>query len=406
MRKILLYGLVAERNFGAPSIMHGVQALAEHLGVSDRLVCYQKPRPSDTSLSDFPFPLLQVPYASTPRLLGAGLLYRLGIKPRDPKKRQLLEDIRQAEVIINLYGILFCDNLQGKYGHLLPVRVLSILRVFTLSLIGRLFGRPSVKSPASYGPMDKVNTRREARLSARWAFTQMFARETESQRQLQAVTPKGFEAKVLPDLANYWDVQVDKTPGQEPLVGISVSHQIIRQWQSEEGYEDCIRRLIRHVRATTGARVVLIPNEFPQRSRGNDIDTAAQILQDDTRDYVSVAPVEQMSATQIKQLIKSCEVIIASRYHSCVAALSSGVPVMTLGWHYKYQELLAHYQQERWLLSHQGCTAQKLMDMFDAFWASREAERQTIQAQRALVRQRLEVGAADLFPGHGTGTGG
>lgn len=66
------------------------------------------------------------------------------------------------------------------------------------------------------------------------------------------------------------------------------------------------------------------------------------------------------------QLLR-CEVMVASRYHSCVAALSAGVPTLVIGWHYKYDELLNLYGQDKWIISCDNCTSDKLISLFNDF---------------------------------------
>ena len=102
-----------------------------------------------------------------------------------------------------------------------------------------------------------------------------------------------------------------------------------------------------------------------------------------------IADVLQMSSTALKNEIAACEVVVASRYHTCVAALSSGTPVLVLGWHYKYQELLSLYSQTQWLINQDACDSEKLVNLFRRFWELREENRETIQAQYPLVRAKV-----------------
>ena len=106
-----------------------------------------------------------------------------------------------------------------------------------------------------------------------------------------------------------------------------------------------------------------------------------------------------MSSTQLKNEIAACEVVVASRYHTCVAALSSGTPVLVLGWHYKYQELLGLYSQSRWLINQDECDSKKLLDMFREFWRQREKNRQTILAQYHTVRSKVISEGRKMYGG-------
>jgi polysaccharide pyruvyl transferase WcaK-like protein len=47
-----------------------------------------------------------------------------------------------------------------------------------------------------------------------------------------------------------------------------------------------------------------------------------------------------LSARQVKSIIGCCSLILSSRYHALIAALSQGVPAVALGWSHKYNELM------------------------------------------------------------------
>jgi polysaccharide pyruvyl transferase WcaK-like protein len=52
------------------------------------------------------------------------------------------------------------------------------------------------------------------------------------------------------------------------------------------------------------------------------------------------------SALALKQTISESKVVISSRFHGLVSALSNGIPVIATGWSHKYQNLLADYDSE------------------------------------------------------------
>jgi polysaccharide pyruvyl transferase WcaK-like protein len=136
---------------------------------------------------------------------------------------------------------------------------------------------------------------------------------------------------------------------------------------------------------------VLIPNEVQKLSDFNDKSVSEEIQKKLNCDGVNVDIVDsaKMSSTELKNLIAACEIMVASRYHSCVASLSSGVPVLVVGWHYKYEELLHWYGQDLWILSNHDCTSEKLIGMFDAFWEQRDMSKKTIAENYPKVRKAV-----------------
>ena len=99
-----------------------------------------------------------------------------------------------------------------------------------------------------------------------------------------------------------------------------------------------------------------------------------------------------MTSTEIKNEIASCEIMVASRCHSCVAALSSGIPTLVIGWHYKYEELLHWYGQVEWLLSHNNCDTKLLIEKFDKLWEQRDYSRNHCGKISSSKQAIIEVG--------------
>ena len=124
----------------------------------------------------------------------------------------------------------------------------------------------------------------------------------------------------------------------------------------------------------------IIPNEIQPLSDMDDIVVSRKIQDILKKEDIPVEIIDSahMSSKQLKNIIASCEVLIASRYHSCVAALSSGVPTLVVGWHYKYEELLHWYGQDEWGISADECTSEKLISTFNSFWESRDKSKSII----------------------------
>lgn len=402
MAKVFLHGVMVEDNFGGPSLIHGAEEIIKDLDPQSKIVCYQNTRPSSISISDFNFPVRQIPYQSTGQLLLDALKLKFGIKPKIEERRRFFDDLTSSDIVANLLGICFCANFRrGRRERIkstLPLlSPLFVIRQFPISFVAKLFGIKSVKTPASYGPIKDRFDEISARFSANHIFDVMYAREKESQKQMKEKARVKKNIKVAPDLANFW-TSIHRCCHQGSAIGISVSHQIIRQWNSSEDYLDCIVNLIRHIETNTTCQIMLIPNEIAKSNSYNDIHVAQDIAKRlDNSKRVQILDVSGITSTELKGIIAGFEVMIASRYHSCVAALSSGVPVLVIGWHHKYEELLSLYAQERWIISCENCTSEKLIRMFDSFWESKDNERIIIREKYHDVRSSLLETGQMLF---------
>jgi len=197
-----------------------------------------------------------------------------------------------------------------------------------------------------------------------------------------------------PDIANLMRY-TESWGAKEKPVGISTSYQIIKQWGSQEKYIDCIVNLCKHITNTYAVPIILIPNECQKSNTNNDVNVSEDIKKELKEEGIAVdiLDVANITSTALKNCIASCEIMIASRYHSCVASLSSGVPLLVVGWHYKYEELLHWYGQDKWILSQNDCTSKKLISAFDSLWGNRMKEKKVISEKYPAVRQAvIDVG--------------
>lgn len=388
MIKILATGVKIEDNFGGPSILHGLQELLAELNGNDyELIYYQTTPFNEYSSRDFNFKIKTVPFSF--KNFEFALL-------KNKEMKELIRDIKSSDIVVDLYGICFSDNLNPKKFSYLEMFFTAY--TFKMLTTAKFFRRKTVKNTCSFGPMKSKLNQKSAAFACNHLFDLVSAREAKSRDALIYDAKVKKEIFLSPDIANMMTFSNNKI-FDENKIGISTSHQIIRQWKGKTGYVECIVNLCIHISHTYGISIILIPNEVQQSSDINDITVSREIQDKLKKEGIRVDVIDSahMSSKELKNIIASCEIIVASRYHSCVAALSSGVPTLVVGWHYKYEELLHWYGQDEWGIPTGECTSEKLISTFDSLWEKRDESKKIIAEKYPKVRKAVIETGKILF---------
>ena len=406
MSKILVYGYPSDWNFGGPSIILGFRELVRTCCPDDEMVCYESARLTPAVVSGYDFKTRRFPYRSMLAFWKDWLLWRLFRRfPPGEERRVFWCDFAAARVVVNLFGICFCSGV-GKVKSPVSLSALkALLGRFSPSLAARLSGKRSVKSTCSYGPATRTFERKCARWAARFFFDAMLAREEVSRSALRELTRGRVDAPVAPDVANL--MPVPEGTRADDLVGLVVSYKMEQEWKrTDVSYIDAMAALARHARERHGCRVVLIPNQDGtldgRRLKRGDTDVARDILvRLAGTDGVALFETLGRAALDTKAALARCAMVVSPRYHSCVAALSAGVPLLTLGWHEKYSALTALYGQERWMVPAEDCSGTRLTDCFDALMSNRDVVSAEIRSKKGMVVDAV-VRSGQIMLGHGS----
>ena len=402
MRKVLVYGYASESNYGAISLILGFRELLRAVDPDAEMVCVENGPVPDYAREEHDFTSIRWPYLKRKRFWMDYVRFRFfGRKPVDPDCAAWWAWFDAADVVVNLQGIAFCSKLRkpgASTGWISAFK--CVVREFSINLAAKLSGKLSVKSNASFGPMDTRTERLSAWLASRFAFDRMIAREHESALELQRGGGLRQPLLVAPDIANLMPVPVVRT--EPDLVGLVTSFQMERQWKLRGcGYVETMVQLTDYV-IGKGYRVLLIPNQdrygrAKPVSRSDSLvaaDIAARVAD---RSRVSVAKISMRSGLDRKSDIARCFLLISPRYHACVSAMTCAVPTLTLGWHVKYRELAQVYGQEEWIVPSEKCTLETLKAKFERMVSRREEMAASIRSRLQTVKQAVvEAGNAML----------
>lgn len=388
--KIVVSGAARQMNLGGPSIFHGLVQVLRRVFPGCEIAYHEAGAGfSGAALADPDYPDIRVwrghPDAKKTLLAAWRARWRSGREPGRTLEQILVEEIRSADLFVDAWGIDFTARLSQMNfkGALLGKPLIRAAAVL---------GTPAVHYTASYGPMGG----RWMRLAARQVLGRhcalVYCREERSREILRECGVASAKLLVAPDTGFLMPSQPVVLEGRDPrrpCLGVSVSHQIVRQWQAPTPYVELIADLCTRAVERWQVQVLLIPNELSDG--GPDDRTVARDVQARIRDpqAVRIFPAEKHSGPEQKGAIAQCGLFVASRYHSIVAAMSQGVPTVVIGWHHKYAELLEKFGQGDVGLSSDTCDPGQLWERCADVWERREAVRAAIRAGEAEVERKI-----------------
>ena len=315
--RIALIGGSIKNNFGGPSIILGtVKVLREFFPHSEIIFLSCKKEDTYVNPKDY-------------------LLDRIAILPRNILKYVLflLRELKDVDMVLDIWGIAFSDMLEER-------KILGKIREGIHFIIGKLLKKCVIKYTTDIGPLYSIWSVSIVKFFLNIVDI-IFARSKETARLLKEINVKK-PIVIAPDAAFIADsIKVNKYAffgnrkiHRKKIAGISVSHTITKFEKSKGFYIKLITEVIEYLIKEKDMIVILIPNEV---YNGEDDSHIAEVIYNNVRykDHIIVLR-KKYTAKELKGIIGLCDILIASRYHSIIAALSQGIPTLAIGWHHKY----------------------------------------------------------------------
>jgi polysaccharide pyruvyl transferase WcaK-like protein len=322
----------------------------------------------------------------------------------------------ESTALVDLAGVSFIDGRE-KF---LPFNVLTLLPAW-------LLGTPVVKMSQAVGPFrEPLNRLAAAFILPRCA--KVWARGAQTYKFLQESGFRGVDFALADDIAfNHKPeyalsresgptlaqrfarlADARAQPGVRGVIGVCPSSVVAVQSRKRgESYERVLAGLAGDL-ARQGFLVVLFPNATREVSgeveRNNDLPAIRRILAE-LPEHGGPDPVAfdlDVNATDIKRIIAETDVVLVSRFHAMVGALSLAVPAVVLGWSHKYAEVMARFGQEACVMDYKQMGSGELGERVASVFQRRAEIRSAIKAGLPSVK----AGAAkpvDLLLNEGFG---
>ena len=140
---------------------------------------------------------------------------------------------------------------------------------------------------------------------------------------------------LAPDPAFFMDVKkciVDDRLEEGNVIGINVSPMIISNETSAGITYDNYKNLISYILSTTNCKIALIPHVV---WKTNDDRTVLKKLYEEYEYTNRIILVEDHNAEELKYIISKCKLFVGARTHATIAAYSSCVPTLVVGYSVK-----------------------------------------------------------------------
>ena len=293
---------------------------------------------------------------------------------------------RRSDLMIDIGG---GDSFTDMYGGR------RLRRMFILKYLTHIAGTPMVLAPQTFGPFGKGWAKRLARISLR--LSQLVASRDE-------MSTKAARDLGRDDVIEACDVAMrlpynplPERNGGPVKVGINVSGLLMgggytgkNEFGLQMDYPSMIRSLIGYFQAhEDGCEVHLVPHVIVPSGAmvGEDDFRASQKLHEEFPGTV-LAPAFN-SPSEAKSYISGMDFFMGARMHACIAAFSSGVPVIPMAYSRKFAGLFGTIGYTRTV----DCTTQSATAIQDAVvqgYADREKLRREANEAFALGREKLQ----------------
>jgi colanic acid/amylovoran biosynthesis protein len=315
--------------------------------------------------------LVLLPCAVLYRLLGLlGLKTFMGLLPTSVKA------LARSKMLICLAGVSFVAG-RTKF---LPFNIATILPAIVL-------GVPVIKFAQALGPFGGFLNRLAARTFLKHC-AKIFTRGERTHKHLTELLGSNLNYERADDVAFLFKPEYCKSIPSEGLeedlfklknlrssgqlvVGVCPSIVVAKRARASDwDYAQSIAQLIDDL-VGKGYVVALYPNatrgEDMDKTHNNDLPLLEEIerklLPESTQNIAKFTG--SLNSAQIHKIINSCDVHVVSRFHAMVAALSSGIPVLVIGWSHKYLEVMERFDQEDMVIDYKQGGQEAVSKLFD-----------------------------------------
>ena len=243
-------------------------------------------------------------------------------------------------------------------------------------------GKPYIFLPQAFGPFSRAKDRRLLAQALPLASL-ICARDQQSYDYLAALLPDTSKLVLFPDFTNLVSIDPQVTVPPRTALIIPNANMLSAKSAQPQWLTHYIPFLIAAARELQqlGYQPVFLNHEGAADQR-----LIEQVLAGAGVNY----PVwQEPHPVRVKSLIAGSALVLSSRFHGCVSALSQGVPCIGTSWSHKYQALFADYLQSDALIE-PDLSMEQLRQLIDIL-SKRCHLAEVVQRRDSLKQQSLTL---------------
>lgn len=246
---------------------------------------------------------------------------------RDIARCDFVLDIGEGDSFTDIYGT-------QRFLFLLVSKIAVLLK-----------GKILVLSPQTIGPFDRWWTRAAASFVMR-RCERVFARDEQSLAYLLACKVRDNVEEAIDVAFRLPYARLPATDGARTRIGVNVSGLLMsggytgkNQFGLSVDYAALVRQLLEYWTAASSNEVWLIPHVLASQIPAEDDRLAIDLLM---REFpLCKRVVDCSSPGEAKSVIAAMDFVTGARMHACIAAFSSGVPVVPFAYSRKFNGLFS-----------------------------------------------------------------
>jgi polysaccharide pyruvyl transferase WcaK-like protein len=302
------------------------------------------------------------------------------------KKNSCAAVLYNADYVMEITG---GDSFSDIYG----------MQRFTVGMLRKwlvkFYGKPLILLPQTYGPFKRKSARYAASRVLRYASL-VFSRDKEGvDTAIELLADKKSEDKIkcVADLAFTLDAREPETvdlcgledlPEEKTvLVGLNVSGLLYNGGYSganmfdlKVNYRQLVENIIELVLGHQNMKLLLVPHVFPNKGWEVESDPQAcadiyELLKERYPGRIFMARGEYDQG-EIKSIIGKCNFFMGSRMHSCIAAISQGIPTVGLAYSKKFTGVFETVGIDKYVVDLRNCDESDVLSSIDLALRERE----------------------------------